>query len=81
MWAFITMLKNMRAEGMTGVESTEKRLKTILENLADSLPVIIVKMKPSDELWEEFRRSQDIGHTDLVHSVDRTSVRFKFFRN
>ena len=38
-----------------------------------------VQKKGPDELWAEWGRSMDTGHTDIQHSTDRMSNRYIFF--
>jgi len=77
--AFVWMLRNMQTQLLLGQESGQERFDKILKELVEKMPVIIVKMKGSDELWAEWSRSQDVGHADLQHSVERNSVKFMFF--
>ena len=79
LWAFLRMLSNMKKAGLVGSEHQEERCTKILTELLETLPVVIVKMKPEDELWADWNRAQTIGHNDLQHSTDRSSNRHTFF--
>lgn len=78
-WAFVRMLHHMRQEADKGLEAMGERLEKIMKDLVGSLSVVIVEEKTSDGLWDEWSRAQDAGHTELNHSTERPSVRFKFF--
>lgn len=79
LWAFLRMLAKMKHAAMVGCDNQGIRCEKIMKDLLEALPVVIVKMQGEDELWAEWSRSQDTGHTDLQHSTERISVRFTFF--
>ena len=84
LWAFLWMLGGMRQDISGGLGRTlwrsllEESFKKIMVDL-ENVPVLLIKMKATDELWEEWSKSQDVGHTLLLDSVDRCSVCFAFF--
>ena len=79
LWAFLRFLAKMKVWGMLGQNSYEERLEKIMTDLLPRLPVLIIELQGEEELWKEWQRSNDVGHTDLQHSLERTSNRYKFF--
>ena len=79
LWAFLRMLRGMQTEMLSGVEAKEERFAKIMGELLQNVPVVLMKFKAMDELWEDWSKSQEVGHTYFQHSVDRGSVRFTFF--
>ena len=79
LWAFLRFLGKMKHSGLMGNEEHEERYKQIVADLLPRLHVIIVKLQEEDELWAEWNRSNQAGHVELQHSLERVSNRFKFF--
>ena len=79
LWAFMKCLAKMKQGGDIGMEACEQRYLKIKTDLLENVPVVIVKMQEEDELWADWQRSNQAGHTDVQHSVERLSNRYRFF--
>ena len=79
LWAFLKCLVKMKQGGDMGLEACEQRYLKIKTDLLENVPVVIVKMQEEDELWADWHRSNQAGHTDVQHSVERLSNRYRFF--
>ena len=69
----------MKQAGLVGCDNQRARFDKIMTEFLVALPVVIVQVMGEAELWAEWDRSQKAGHTELQHSTDRVSVRFRFF--
>ena len=79
LWAFLKFLAKLKQGGEMGLEALQHRYEKIVADLLENLPVVIFKMLPEDELWAAWHRSNEAGHTDIQHSIERMSNRYLFF--